>query len=74
MFCVFSSHRMNVNGVLQPPGFFGELTGQRVSCLFVDPVENVKVDLSHVGCQGSTPARDSRNSDNSDTGRPVAPF
>jgi hypothetical protein len=42
--------------------------------LFVDPVENVKVDLSHVGCQGSTPARDSRNSDNSDTGRPVAPF
>jgi len=45
--CVFARHRVNVNGVLQPPGFLSQLAGKCVSCVFVDPVENVKIDLSH---------------------------
>ena len=46
-FRVLASHGVNVNGVLQPPGFLSQLTGQSVSRVFVDPVENVEIDLSH---------------------------
>ena len=49
---------VDMNGVLQASGLFGESAGEHVTSVFVDAVENVKVDLSHVVCQGRAPARD----------------
>lgn len=47
-FGVRLTHRMNVDRILQPPSLFGQLASKGVTRMFVDLVENVKVDLSHV--------------------------
>lgn len=67
-------HRVNMNSVLQPPGFFGQLASESVSRVFIDTIENIEIDLSHDRYQGRAPARDNRNSVSNDTGRPEAPF
>jgi hypothetical protein len=35
---------MNMDRVLQSPGFLGQLAGERITRVFIDPVENIKID------------------------------